>query len=104
MRLVSFLMEGWGWPLVRGGQRLSLLAPLGTWLAYGEYFVWAPLSVFWPWVEGWQGPAVVQGLGKGEGRGVLLFPPARWSIVAPLVQAPWDSSGSFLHVSPTPEQ
>ena len=31
------------------------------------------------------------------------FPPARWGIAAPLVQAPWDSSGSFLHTSPTPE-
>ena len=44
MRLVSFLIGGLGWPLVREGQRLSLPAPPGTWLAYGEYFVWAPPS------------------------------------------------------------
>ena len=48
---------------------------------------------------------MVQGVGKGEGRGVLLlFPPARWGIAVLLVQAPWDSSGSFLHVSLTPER
>ena len=34
----------------------------------------------------------------------LTTPPARWGIAAPLVQVPWDSSGSFLHVSPTPER
>ena len=102
MRLVSFLIGG---PATRKGRAtVESAGPSGTWLAYGEYFVRAPLSVFWPWAEGWRGPAVVQGLGKREGRGVRLFPPARWSIAAPLVQAPWDSSGSFLHVSPTPER
>ena len=67
---------GGGQPLTRGGQRLSLPAPLGTWLANGKYFVRAPLPVFRPWVEGWWGQVVVPGVGKGEGRGVLLLFPS----------------------------
>ena len=46
---------------------------------------------------------MARGVGKGVGREVLpLFLLVKWGTVAPLVQVPWDLSGSFLHVSPAP--
>ena len=46
---------------------------------------------------------MARGVGKGVGREVLpLFSLVKWGTVAPLVQVPWDLSGSFLHMSPAP--
>ena len=46
---------------------------------------------------------MARGVSKGVGREVLpLFPLVKWGTAVPLVQVPWDISGSFLYVSPVP--